>query len=249
MKKEQDTFLTIKNVCKTFKDEKHKAVEALQDITFNLQKGEFISIVGPSGCGKSTILRIISGLDKADTGEIIFENKINNNTGFIFQHYNSFPWLTVKENLSFGLFHQNDKVNKNKKVSEWLEYTGLSDFAEFYPKKLSGGMQQRLAIARTMVTEPELLLMDEPFGALDIKTREVMQRLLLEVVNKTACSVLFVTHDLHEAIFLSDRIFLMSSRPGTIQKVFKPSPGQKSAKDIFKYPVNIDIYNEIISLL
>jgi ABC-type nitrate/sulfonate/bicarbonate transport system ATPase subunit len=251
MTKEENTLLSIQNVFKTFKEAKLKAVEALHDISFTLQKGEFISIVGPSGCGKSTILRLIAGLEKTNDGKIIFENGTitDLNLGFIFQSYNSFPYLTVRQNLAFGLFNEKDKEAKNIKVNNWLQYTGLTDFAGFYPKKLSGGMQQRLAIARTMVTDPELLLMDEPFGALDIKTRETMQVLLLDMVRKTNCSVLFITHDLQEAIFLSDRIFLMSPRPGKITKIFSPSADKTSSKDIFKHSQNILIYNQIVSLL
>jgi NitT/TauT family transport system ATP-binding protein len=165
--------------------------------------------------------------------------------GFVFQSYNSFPWLTVFKNIAFGLDGQRSQ-QKQQKIEKWLNFTGLTEFADSYPKSLSGGMRQRLALARTMVIEPELLLMDEPFGALDERIRENMQRLLLEAVASTGCSVLFVTHDIREAILLGDRVLLLTSRPGRIQRCFESSLPKPRTREHLKTTEFIKLYEEIL---
>src|SRR5262249_39677221 len=183
--------------------------------------GEFRVLLGPSGCGKSTLLRMVAGLDRPDSGEILVNGEPikgpSKDRGMGFQKYTSFPWLTVADNIAYGL-----KINgvpdkqRVETVDRLLKAVGLMEFAHVYPETLSGGMQQRVAIARTLALRPSVILMDEPFGALDAQTRSEMQQLLLQIWDETACTILFVTHDVEEAVYLADRIFIMSSHPGTI---------------------------------
>jgi ABC-type nitrate/sulfonate/bicarbonate transport system ATPase subunit len=183
--------------------------------------GEFRVLLGPSGCGKSTLLRLIAGLDQANTGEILVNGAPvlgpGKDRGMVFQKYTSFPWLTVAGNIAYGL-KINGVPEKQRKetVAQLIQEIGLSGFENAYPETLSGGMQQRVAIARTLALRPSVILMDEPFGALDAQTRSEMQQLLLKVWDETASTILFVTHDVEEAIYLADRIFIMSAHPGTI---------------------------------
>jgi NitT/TauT family transport system ATP-binding protein len=213
-----DALLNFRRVGMEFGSGGTSTVRALENINFELAKGEFLSVLGPSGCGKSTILRLAAGLEFPTSGEVTYNGVPiqgpSRNRGFVFQSYNVFPWLTVRENVAFGL--DNDRDENRELIANWLEFTGLSDFADAYPKTLSGGMRQRLALARTMIVKPELLLLDEPFGALDERTREGMQQLLLKAAQETGCSVIFVTHDIREAILLADQLVLLSKRPGSI---------------------------------
>jgi len=222
----QDTLLEFIGVDKVYLDAHYRKVHALADITLAVKRGEFVSIIGPSGCGKSTLLRLAAGLETASAGQVMCEGKMitgpDPDRGFVFQSYNAFPWLTVRKNVSFGL-HARNRDGREGRIAKWLDAMGLSEFADSYPKALSGGMRQRLAIARTMIVEPKLLLMDEPFGALDEPTREAMQQLLLRVVSESGCTVLFVTHDIREAVLLSDRVLVLSHRPGRILKSFEPA--------------------------
>lgn len=214
-----ENLLRFNNVSMDFNSDGANPVQALQDINFSIEPEEFLSVLGPSGCGKSTILRLAAGLEFPSKGEVTFEGKViqgpDRRQGLVFQSYSVFPWLTVQQNIAFGL-SDNNSDDTNDKVERWLDFTGLTDFAHAYPKTLSGGMRQRLALARTMIVEPELLLLDEPFGALDERTREGMQGLLLQAVRATGCSVIFVTHDIQEAILLADKLILLSKRPGKI---------------------------------
>jgi len=222
--------ISIHNVSRTFRSPKGESIEALKDINLEVEDafspagrdiGEFRVLLGPSGCGKSTLLRMVAGLDRPDTGEILVNGQPvqgpGKDRGMVFQKYTSLPWLTVKENIGYGL-----KINgvppeqRKETVEHLLKAVGLTEFAEVYPETLSGGMQQRVAIARTLALRPSVILMDEPFGALDAQTRSEMQQLLLQIWDETACTILFVTHDVEEAVYLADRIFIMSSHPGTI---------------------------------
>lgn len=213
-----DVLLQFENASKSFVSSKGHDVVALQQISFSIRRGEFITMIGPSGCGKSTLLRLAAGLELASTGSVLFDGKPvtapAQERGFVFQSYSAFPWLTVQENVAFGLSKQL-RVSGTE-ISHWLQLMGLSEFADAYPKVLSGGMRQRLALARSMIVKPKLLLLDEPFGALDEHTRENMQQLLLQVVADSGCTVLFVTHDIREAVLLGDRVVVLSSRPGRI---------------------------------
>lgn len=236
-----ENLLQFNHVNMEFSTDGATPVQALQDINFTLGRGEFLSVLGPSGCGKSTILRLAAGLEFPTNGEVTFEGNLtqgpDRKRGLVFQSYSVFPWLTVQQNIAFGLTN-NDRGETNDKVEKWLDFTGLTDFANAYPKTLSGGMRQRLALARTMIVEPELLLLDEPFGALDERTREGMQGLLLQAVRETGCSVIFVTHDIQEAILLADKLILLSKRPGRILSMetisaVKPRPREFLRSDEF----------------
>ena len=181
-----------------FSGARASTVVALENIDLSLGAGEFLSVLGPSGCGKSTLLRLAAGLELPTSGEVTYDgipiDGPSRRRGFVFQSYSVFPWLTVRENVAFGLNNNDSRANDGR-ITKWLQFAGLTDFADAYPKTLSGGMRQRLALARTMIVEPELLLLDEPFGALDERTREGMQHLLLKAARETRCSVIFVTHD------------------------------------------------------
>jgi len=208
-------------------------VAALENIDLTLAAGEFLSVLGPSGCGKSTLLRLAAGLELPSSGEVTFDGAPiegpSRRRGFVFQSYSVFPWLTVRENVAFGLDDVESGAN-TEQITKWLQFTGLMDFADAYPKTLSGGMRQRLALARTMIVEPELLLLDEPFGALDERTRESMRQLLLDATRETGCSVIFVTHDISEAILLGDRVVLLSARPARILSAYEVGAKQPRSR-------------------
>jgi len=222
--------IVVRNVAKTFRLTDGKQVDALQNINFEIEDaysregrdiGEFRVLLGPSGCGKSTLLRLIAGLDQPDSGEVLVNDHPvhgpGKDRGMVFQKYTSFPWLTVADNIAYGLKINGVPEEKRKEiVAQLIQDIGLSGFESAYPETLSGGMQQRVAIARTLALRPAVILMDEPFGALDAQTRSEMQQLLLKVWDETASTILFVTHDVEEAIYLADRIFIMSAHPGTI---------------------------------
>jgi sulfonate transport system ATP-binding protein len=215
--------LYIKNLDKIYHAE-NGDVHALKDVNLTINPGEFISFVGSSGCGKSTLLRIIAGLESEFSGEIkLGETKLEGpsiNRGMVFQEARLFPWLTVEGNISFGLVDENlPKAERNKIVNEHIELMNLHGFAKSYPHQLSGGMQQRVSIARALVNYPKILLLDEPFGALDAFTRLQMQQEFLRIWEIEKTTVLLVTHDVDEAIYLSDKVVVLSSRPGTISKV------------------------------
>jgi len=222
--------ITVRNVGRTFISADGGKVDALEKINFEIADaysregrdvGEFRVLLGPSGCGKSTLLRLIAGLDHADEGEVLVNDQPvhgpGKDRGMVFQKYTSFPWLTVAGNIAYGM-KINGVPEKQRKetVAQLVQEVGLSGFENAYPDTLSGGMQQRVAIARTLALRPAVILMDEPFGALDAQTRSEMQQLLLKVWDESASTILFVTHDVEEAVYLADRIFVMSAHPGTI---------------------------------
>ncbi|MDP0501462.1 MAG: ABC transporter ATP-binding protein [Verrucomicrobiota bacterium JB022] len=195
----------------------------LQDISFNVHRREFISIIGPSGCGKSTLIRILAGLETISGGEVLLEGKAvtgpSRERGMVFQGYTLFPWLTVKKNVMFGLeVSGRSGPSIESEAMDWINLVGLSRFANAYPSQLSGGMKQRVAIARALANQPQILFMDEPFGALDAQTRCQMQAYLLQIWKNVDVTILFVTHDLEEAIYLSDRILVLKANPGEIQE-------------------------------
>ena len=210
--------LFIENLSKTYKAE-NGDVHALENVNLTIKPGEFITFVGASGCGKSTLLRLIAGLENDFSGEIKLGGP-SIDRGMVFQEARLFPWLTAEENIAFGLV--DDKISpaeKKKVVDEHIDLVSLSGFAKSYPHQLSGGMQQRVSIARALVNYPKILLLDEPFGALDALTRLQMQQEFLRIWEKEKTTVLLVTHDVDEAIFLADRVVVMSCRPGSISKV------------------------------
>ncbi len=217
---ERNVKLRLENVCKVFKNRDGESL-VLEDINLDIYDNEFLCVVGPSGCGKSTLLNILAGLTEASSGTAYCNGTPIEGTGtergVVFQQYALFPWLTVKKNVMFALEMRGIKGKEADKLAmEYLEGVHLSDYANHYPKELSGGMKQRVAIARAYAAEPEVLLMDEPFGALDAQTRMVLQSDLLETWNKDRKTCFFITHDVEEAVFLAQRIVVMSTHPGRI---------------------------------
>jgi sulfonate transport system ATP-binding protein len=214
--------IEIQKVSKTFTLE-GKSIPALSNIDISIHDGEFVSIVGKSGCGKSTLLRIISGLENASSGQVLIGDrkveKASVMTGLIFQEPRLFPWLTVAQNIEFGIHGKLSRDECRQTVRRHIDLVGLNGFAKAYPRQLSGGMQQRVSIARSLINNPGVLLLDEPFGALDALTRINMQNEVLRIWRSYGATMVLVTHDVDEAIFLSDRIFVMSERPGTISRI------------------------------
>lgn len=214
--------LSVERVSKWYDLGHGESLLALQDVSLTVQPNEFVSLLGPSGCGKSTLLMMAAGLEEITSGHIFVDGREVEGPGLdrgvVFQTYTLFPWLTVAENVRFALKKSNlTAAEQEERVRHHLELVGLAAFASAYPNQLSGGMRQRVAIARALVYRPQILLMDEPFGALDAQTRMLMQELLLEVWQQDRTTVLFVTHDVDEAILLSDRIYVMTARPGRIK--------------------------------
>lgn len=228
--------LETRNISKDFITEEGKIINALAKTTIDICENDFICIVGPSGCGKSTFLRIIAGLETATTGQIYYCGKelkeATREIGMVFQQYSLLPWRTVKDNITLGLeFRRESKAVKEKVAQEFLEMIDMVDFKNSYPFELSGGMQQRVAIARALANDPRVLLMDEPFGALDAHTRILLQRELLKIWQKNRKTILFVTHSVDEAIYLADKIIIMSRRPGEIKEILDvnmPRPRERS---------------------
>jgi NitT/TauT family transport system ATP-binding protein len=212
--------LEIKRLSKTFPTSSGPLL-VLDAIDMHVNENEFVCIVGSSGCGKSTLLNIVAGLDTASQGEVLLRGRQiqgpGADRGMVFQNYTLYPWLSVAGNVEFGLkVSKVPKAQRKQRVQHYLDIVGLTKFADAFPKQLSGGMKQRAAIARAMANEPEILLLDEPFGALDCQTKEVLQEFLLDVAQKTHKTFLMITHDVEEAIFLSERIYVFSARPGRI---------------------------------
>jgi NitT/TauT family transport system ATP-binding protein len=235
--KQREVILEVKGLGKTFQSHQGE-VTALQDINFKTHRRELVCVIGPSGCGKSTLIRILAGLESHTSGEVLLDGKPVNgpgrDRGMVFQGYTLFPWLTVKKNVMFGLEMNNAGRNEaESQARQWLELVGLTKFADAYPHQLSGGMKQRVAIARALANQPRILLMDEPFGALDAQTRAKMQNHLLEIWKNIDITILFITHDLDEAIFLADRILVLKAHPGAVQELIEvPVPRPRSAMQI-----------------
>ncbi|SHF14038.1 NitT/TauT family transport system ATP-binding protein [Desulfofundulus australicus DSM 11792] len=234
----KDVKLSIQGVSKTFNGGR-SSVEALKATSFDVREGEFVTILGPSGCGKSTILRIVAGLTEPTAGKVLLDGReikgAGPDRGMVFQSYTLFPWLTVRRNIEFGLELRGVPAAERHAISEhYTELIGLKGFEEAYPVSLSGGMKQRVAIARALANDPEILLMDEPFGALDAQTRLIMQEILLKVWEESRKTILFVTHDVEEAVFLSDTVHIMTARPGQIKETVQiplPRPRTYEMKD------------------
>ena len=213
-------ILQVKGLSKSFKTA-DGPVDVLKGVSFTGHQRELISIIGPSGCGKSTLVRMVAGLEDPTGGSISVDDiEVNGpgiERGMVFQGYTLFPWLSVVENVMYGLLRKgHSKMEARSRALEWIELVGLKDFAKAYPSQLSGGMKQRVAIARALATHPKMLLMDEPFGALDAQTRAKMQSYLLQIWKNVDISILFITHDLDEAIYLSDRILVLKANPGEV---------------------------------
>ncbi len=213
--------LVLRDVSKKFNN-----LLALDKVNFEIVDGEFVCLLGPSGCGKTSILRLVAGLETPDKGVLFLDGKkiegVNKECGFVFQEYALFPWRTVKENIEFGPELKGLNNNERGRISKhYINLVGLNGFENQYPNKLSGGMKQRVGIARAYANSPKLLLMDEPFGALDAQTRNLMQSELLRIWETEHISILFVTHSVDEAVYLGDKVIVMSARPGTVREVFE----------------------------
>ena len=215
-------LLSIQGVSRTFTSHKGTSTKALLPVDFEVRENDFVTILGPSGCGKSTMLRIVAGLDFPTTGQVLLDGQVVDgpgaDRGMVFQSYTLFPWLTVAQNIRFGLREKGVAETVQKERSDYfIAKVGLRGFENHFPKQLSGGMQQRTAIARALANDPKILLMDEPFGALDNQTRVLMQELLLGIWEAERKTVMFVTHDIDEAIFMANRVAVFSARPGRIK--------------------------------
>ncbi len=230
----RDIILRVDRLSKVFNSHGRSTL-ALNDISFTTHRREFLCVVGPSGCGKSTLVRILAGLEEPSSGEVLLEGhpvtEPGSDRGMVFQGYTLFPWLTVKKNVMFGpRVNGHGREEAEREARQWLQLIGLEKFADCYPNQLSGGMKQRVAIVRALANQPRILLMDEPFGALDAQTRCRMQAHLLEIWRKIDITIVFITHDLDEAIFLADRILVLSAHPGEVQELIEvPVPRPRSA--------------------
>jgi len=227
------------------------AVQALADVTFEVDPGEFVCLVGPSGCGKTTLFRIVAGLEESTEGTVYLDDrqveKPNPSMGIVFQEYHLFPWRTVRGNVAFGLEKTGVPAEeRDRRVEHLVDLVGLEGFEESYPKSLSGGMKQRVALARALAVDPALLLMDEPFGAVDAQTREMLQGELLDIWGQTGKTVLFVTHDVEEAVTLADRIVVMEKEPGSIREIVPvdlPRPRSRTDPEFGEY------YERVLGLI
>jgi len=223
--RQRETILEVRDLGKRYRSPQGE-VEALSGINFSVRRREFVCVIGPSGCGKSTLIRILAGLDSHTSGDALLDGKPikgpGQDRGMVFQGYSLFPWLTVKKNVMFGpQMNGRGHDDAERDALLWLELIGLEKFADAYPHQLSGGMRQRVAIARALVNQPRILLMDEPFGALDAQTRAKMQSHLIDIWKNIDITVLFITHDLDEAIFLADRILVLKAHPGEVQELIE----------------------------
>lgn len=231
--RERPVVLEVKNLCRCFPGEAGR-VKALEDISFEVRRREFLCILGPSGCGKSTLIRLIAGLDRPTSGELLLDGKPvtgpGPDRGMVFQGYTLFPWRTVKDNVMFGLEMRGETGGAAERDAlQWLDLVGLGKFADTYPLQLSGGMKQRVAIARALANNPRILLMDEPFGALDAQTRANMQKHLLQIWRNVDITIVFITHDLDEAVYLADRILVLKANPGRVNELIEvPVPRPRS---------------------
>jgi NitT/TauT family transport system ATP-binding protein len=246
--------LVVDSVSKIFPAARGESLVAIQQLSLEVHENEFVSLVGPSGCGKSTMLAIVAGLDLPSRGEVRVNQKPvlspGADRGMVFQSYTLYPWLNVSENVRFSLKKRRlPRANQDSLVKEYIELVGLQGFEKALPRQLSGGMRQRVAIARALVYKPDILLMDEPFGALDAQTRLQMQDLLLRVWEAHRITVLFVTHDVDEAILLSDRVYVMTPRPGSLKAeviVDLPRPRQPEVENTLAF---LELRKKILGLI
>lgn len=246
-------YLEVALVNKLFPS-RRGSLTVLKDINLYVEKGEFVCVVGPSGSGKSTLLRLIAGLDNPTSGEILVEGdrvfSPGSDRGMVFQNYTLYPWMNVTDNIGFGLKLQGaSKAEQQQQAAYYLEIVGLTQFARSLPKELSGGMKQRVAIARALASRPKILLMDEPFGALDVQMKETMQQFLLQIWRQTETTILMITHDVEEAVFLSQRVYVMTASPGTIQKEMALDLPSDRVYELRRSPQFQDYKYEIVGLL
>src|ERR1700752_953023 len=237
----------------TYRPPRGRPVLALEDVSLDVRPREFLALLGPSGCGKSTLLYLLGGFLPTETGKILIEGKPvaapGPDRGIVFQHFALFPWKTVRANILYGLERMGlPREEREKRAQSFIDLVGLSGFEDSYPSQLSGGMKQRTALAPPLPLDPRMLLMDEPFGALDAQTRSLMQGELLAIWEKTRKTVIFVTHDVQEAVFLAERVAVMTARPGRI-KTIVDTRFDKNDPDIFKAKPFIDKVDEVWHLV
>ncbi len=236
--RQREVTLEVRRLGKVF-DSSRGRVTALEDVSFSVHHREFTCVIGPSGCGKSTLVRILAGLETKTSGEVLVNGESVSgpgpDRGMVFQGYTLFPWLSVKQNVMFGLrMSRHSEFAAEREAREWIALVGLSKFENAYPHQLSGGMKQRVAIARALANQPRVLFMDEPFGALDAQTRGQMQSYLLDIWKNVDITIVFITHDLDEAVFLSDRILVLDANPGRFREMVEvPVPRPRSMEQMF----------------
>jgi NitT/TauT family transport system ATP-binding protein len=245
--------IVVDHISHLYRPPRGREVLALDAVSLEVRRSEFIALLGPSGCGKSTLLYLIGGFLPVEKGEIRVDGKAvagpGPDRGIVFQHFALFPWKTVRGNVLYGLERQGmPKPEREKRAMDFIELVGLHGFEDSYPSQLSGGMKQRAAIARTLAFDPKILLMDEPFGALDAQTRGLMQMELLRIWQSRPKTVIFVTHDVQEAVYLADRVAVMSARPGRI-KTIVDTKFDKNDPDIFKNKFFVEKVDEIWNLV
>jgi NitT/TauT family transport system ATP-binding protein len=245
------SVIALRNATKRFPGSGGEPHTAVRDLTFTVNAGEFVAVVGPTGCGKSTTLSLVSGLEPASSGEVRVDGEpvrgIPPGVGYMFQADAIMPWRSVVDNVAAGpRFRGAGREESRRRAMVWVGRVGLGAFARYYPHQLSGGMRKRVALAQTLVNEPRIMLMDEPFSALDVQTRALMQDELLRLWSGTGAAVVFVTHDLEEAITLADRVVVMTSGPATVKAIFDvPLPRPRDVEEIRMTPAFIETYREI----
>ena len=245
--------IVIEGVCHTYRPPRGRPVLALEDVSLEVRVREFMALLGPSGCGKSTLLYLIGGFLPTEIGKILVDGKPvagpGPDRGIVFQHFALFPWKTVRGNILYGLERQRlPRQERERRAQTFVDLVGLNGFEDSYPSQLSGGMKQRTALARTLAFDPEILLMDEPFGALDAQTRGLMQAELLGIWQRTPKTVIFVTHDVQEAVYLADRVAVMSARPGRIKAIVE-TKFDKNDPQVFKSNAFVEKIDEIWNLV
>lgn len=238
------------DLCKIFKSVEGDSLIALESVSLTINPGEFISLIGPSGCGKSTLLRLITGLDEPTEGKVLLDgNEIKGTSherGLVFQNPKLFPWMNIYNNVAFGLKARNIYEKKSNKVAEFINLVGLQGFEKSYPHHLSGGMAQRAALARALINQPKVLLLDEPLGALDAFTRVVMQDEIIKIWRKTKATMIMVTHDVDEAIYMSDKIIVMTPRPAKVETIIDVEFERPRVRDDRKF---LDLRNKILGIM
>ena len=233
-----EPFLKLSRISKSFVSDDGETTPVIDNVSMDVSVGEFVVFLGPSGCGKTTLMRIVGGLETSNDGEVFLSGEKvtgpDRKKGMVFQAYTSFPWLTVLDNIRFGTRYRNDigKMEKEAVADHYLQLVSLKEFSNYYVNRISGGMRQRVAIARTLAANPDVLLMDEPFGALDAQTREFLQGQLLEINKRELKTTIFVTHDVDESIVLADRIFIFSARPASVIEIIQVSQHITGERDI-----------------
>ena len=252
-----DAFIEFRSLTKVFVDDRDRTTPVVEPLSLKIAEGEFVVFVGPSGCGKTTVMRIVGGLETPTSGEVLLRNRAvhgpSREKGMVFQSYSSFPWLTVLGNIRFGLRYRKDvsAAEKDRVARHYLDLVGLAPFADFHINRISGGMRQRVAIARTLAADPLVLLMDEPFGALDALTRERLQLQLLSLRKAERKTVIFVTHDVDEAVFLADRIVVFSARPARVLEdvVVGASLPEERTLEVTELPAFRSLRHEVLDLI